>query len=90
MLDLDIRIVGVGDRPPFPDLIDSPEVHLDAAVVLEAGMASGKPSVALVLTLPDGSKAIAQTSLAIIDGLAATGRGAAQRWEEQHEPDHRS
>ena len=80
MPDLDIRIVGREDSPPFPD-IDPVEVSLDVAVVLEAGMASGLPSVALLFTLPDGSRAIAQTSLAIIDGLAAAGRGATQRWE---------
>jgi hypothetical protein len=31
--------------------------------VLPAGMASGRASVAIVITLPDGSKVIGQTSL---------------------------
>ena len=54
MPDLDIRIVGRNDTRPVSTF--APEVSLDAAVVLEAGMTSGRASVALLLTLPDGQQ----------------------------------
>lgn len=38
---------------------------------LKAGMASGKPSVAIRLDLPDGKVVIAETSLALFLGAAS-------------------
>lgn len=56
-----------GDRA-WPDLAGKPVVHLGGgappikAVVLDGGMVSGRPSVAIRLELPDGQTVIAETS----------------------------
>jgi hypothetical protein len=63
--EIDVRIVRRGDPPPFPDLQNI--VHTADAVwelvALEGGMQSGKESLALHITLPDGTEMLAETSL---------------------------
>lgn len=64
------------DDGSFPDLVenrdtdqiihlgnDAPPMHL---TVLPGGMASGKPSVMLLINLPDGRVVLAETSLALL------------------------
>lgn len=74
-------------EPAWPELagaLDKNLVHLgnDAEPIqvayLEGGMASGKPSVAIRLDLPDGTVVIAETSLEL---FAAAARGMTARSE---------
>lgn len=48
----------------WPDLKETgfTEGHFSAVAILDGGMTSGKPSVALRITLPDGRTVIAQTT----------------------------
>jgi hypothetical protein len=70
MLGIDLKLVG--DKA-WPDIKDRHIIHLgnDAPpiglTVLEGGMASGKPSVAIRLDLPDGRIVVAETSLALLE-----------------------
>jgi hypothetical protein len=48
--------VDAGDFPGEPDLF------LSELFVIEGGMSSGKPSIAVRITLPDGRELVAQTS----------------------------
>jgi hypothetical protein len=70
------------EEPAWPELADKPIVHLgnDAPAIqvayLEGGMASGKPSVALRLDLPDGTIVVAETSFEL---FAAAARGMEAR-----------
>lgn len=65
MPTIDVKIVRRDDPPPFPQAQNV--VHLPDAVwelaALEGGMQSGKESLALRLTLPDGTEVLAETSL---------------------------
>jgi hypothetical protein len=59
------------DEPAFPDLADHPErvIHVTTPLSLAGlagGMASGKPSVALRVDLPDGRVVLTETSLALL------------------------
>jgi hypothetical protein len=75
---MDIRIVDNDTKPPWDDINFSKMVHLPDAVwkvaLLAEGMGSGLPSVALRLTLPDGTEVIAETSLAIWSSVTIAGR----------------
>lgn len=80
---LDIRIVRRGDHPPLEELTGGKKlIHLGegtsmAAVLLEGGMASGAPSVALGIDLEaTDSYIVAETSLALFISLMAAARGA--------------
>lgn len=52
----------------WPDLKDKPLIHLGngappiRVAVLEGGLTSGRPSVAIRLDLPDGQTVVAETS----------------------------
>jgi hypothetical protein len=61
-----LSIIQDGDNA-WPDLKEKPYVEAEwtAVTVLRAGTESGKPSVTLRLELPDGTTALAQTSLAL-------------------------
>lgn len=62
MLDLPIHLDGDGC---WPDLVDEPVIETQKmeVAVLSQGMASGAPSVAVRVDLPDGRSVVAQTSL---------------------------
>lgn len=73
-----ITIYRTGDEQV---LWDAPGVEVDPdepwdVVLIEGGMTSGKPAVAVRWHLPDGSYAVAQTSLEQIIGIMAAARGA--------------
>ena len=80
MPDIDIHIVRHGDPAPWADHYQgTPPIEADGSwkvVLLEGGMASGLPSVALELTVPGIGRVIAQTSLALWTGVTLAGRGA--------------
>ena len=65
-----MNIILDGDNA-WPDLKDLPEgklhhiKNIEAVTLLKGGMASGKPSVAFRITLPDGSVVVAETSAAL-------------------------
>lgn len=65
MISMHIILDGEG---VWPDLHDRPVIHLanDAppiqVAVLDSGMSSGRPSVALRIELPDGTRVLAETS----------------------------
>ncbi len=79
---VDVKIVRNGDRAPWPDIADAAAptavVHDGRwqVALLEGGMASGKPSVALRLDLEDGRTVISQTSLEGLIATLAAARGA--------------
>jgi hypothetical protein len=68
MIPLTIIFIGKGEDGPWRDLQDKPIIHLGNGTkaiqigVLEGGMTSGLPSVALRIDLPDGQTVIAETS----------------------------
>jgi hypothetical protein len=76
--EIRVSVVRYGDPPPYPDLQDV--VHLPDGVwdlaVLEGGMQSGKESLALRLTLPDGTEVLAETSLSAWITATCAIRGA--------------
>ena len=65
MIPLIIKLNGDGC---WPDLKDQEIIHLDNAsppiqvAILDGGLTSGRPSVALRIDLPDGKYVIAETS----------------------------
>lgn len=71
----------------WPELATREEdiIHLPSAVlsvaVLPGGMASGRPSVAIRVDLPDGRVLIAETSWALL-GAAARAIAARYGWPE--------
>jgi hypothetical protein len=84
MPSIDTVIVRKGDAPPWSDVGSDrfgPVFHPDPeqswkVAVLEEGMGSGLPSVALRFDLPDGTTMIAETSLAIWSSVTIMARGA--------------
>ena len=75
MTALNINLNGDG---AWPDLKDKPVIHLGEGappiglVVLDGGMSSGRPSVALRLELPDGQTVIAEMSARLFCSAAHT------------------
>ena len=71
MPSIDVRYLKVGEPPPFPDV--DPVVHDNqgdwTAVVIESGMESGQPSVALMVPTPQGT-VILETSLLAFQAAA--------------------
>lgn len=65
MIPMTINLNGDG---AWPDLGEKPFIHLGngappiRVIVLDRGMTSGRPSVALRLDLPDGQTVVAETS----------------------------
>jgi hypothetical protein len=57
----------LADVPKDQIIVVDSEVTL---AVLERGTASGKPTVAIVLPLPDGRRVLAQTTLALFQASA--------------------
>lgn len=79
MPEMDIRIHHPSDDPIWPDLTSETVEQIDVewqVVFVEAGMASGDPSVMLRLNRPDGAPVIAETSLALFAGAVIAARGA--------------
>lgn len=77
-----LRIVRRGDPAPWPDLApgSQPFTHLDEdalqVAVLEGGMTSGKPSVALRIDLPGGQVVVVENSMAAWIAATSGMRGA--------------
>lgn len=80
MPDLGINIIRVGDDVPWPDLDRDALVHLPDSswqvAIMERGMNSGLPSIALRILLPDGNTLVAETSLALWSSVTIAGRAA--------------
>ncbi len=64
---IEMTVILEGDNA-WPDLRDKPLIHLAnnappiQVAVLDAGMTSGHPSVAIRIDLPDGQTVMAETS----------------------------
>lgn len=75
---MDLRIIRQGDPPPWTDISEA--IHLPddtwKVAILEGGMTSGKPSLALRFELPDGKIVIAETSVAAWSAVTVAARGA--------------
>ena len=60
------------EEPAWPELADKAVVHIPDAdisvAVLDHGMSSGRPSVAIKVTLPDGQEVIAETTARLFCG----------------------
>lgn len=86
---LNMRIVPEGDGQ-FPELREAARegrlIESKATMTitgLAAGMASGKPSVAIIIELPDGRVLFAETSLALF--LSAADALRARHGDPRHE-----
>lgn len=66
---LNLIVQGEGAFPDLPTKRHAEAVELSVAA-LESGMVSGAPSVMFRLDMPDGSVALAQTSLKIFLSVA--------------------
>ncbi len=75
------------DPPATIDNLKVPYVRgeLDTMVILEGGMQSGKTSVALHIITASGESVIVETSAAILEGIAATLKGAEMRFSDIRE-----
>lgn len=74
----DVKIVRDGDPPPWADLNPEDIVHVVdkmKVAVLENGMASGKPSIAIRIDLED-SAVVAETSLEVFASFIVMARAA--------------
>ena len=81
MPDMNIKVLHKGDAGPAFDVGEYLEASENWRVcIIEGGMASGKPAIALALEVPlgDGTAftVTAQTSLGLLIGLVAAARGA--------------
>ena len=86
MIVTDIRIQAKSDQdkgPLFPEISPKQNGKIIKMGILEAGMASGKTSVALIMEMDDGTHIAAETSAAIFLGMAAAVRGACQRFGDE-------
>lgn len=83
MQNLDLRICAKTDGPAFPEL-EKLAVHgkLERAVILEAGTAAGKTSIALFISLPNGRVAIGEITAAMFLTIAGGLKGAMARFGE--------
>jgi hypothetical protein len=88
MPQLDIKIVSAGQKVRFaPEglevIASAPDcaLQLTHAAIMEAGIQSGKTSIALGITYND-QFIICETSLKILEGLYYAAVAAEQRWRE--------
>lgn len=84
MTHTDVRVLRVGDLPPYPELQEK-AIHtckFDRVVILQNGTEQGRATVALLVDLPDGSVAHVETTARMFETVAATVRGACQSWGE--------
>lgn len=75
MVAMSINLNGDNAWPDLknnPNLINVPEATPIAVAVLDGGMASGRPSVAFRIDLPDGKIILFQTSARLYCSLAKT------------------
>lgn len=70
------------DTTPAVDVQAKEELRFEHAVILEAGMSSGKTSVSFGLTNQKGEYFIAQTSAAILEVLVGAIKGAEAHWRD--------
>lgn len=86
-ISLNLILQGEG---AWPDLTDGRLIHLGngappmQVAVLDKGMASGRPSVAVRLDLPDGRIVVAETTARL---FCAAGRAIAARYPDLFEGD---
>jgi hypothetical protein len=84
MQHIDVKIGAVGDPPLFPELksriICEGKIHHCA--ILEAGMESGKCSMAFYVTLPDDHLVIVQMSTDMLLTIAGAAHGAVERFKK--------
>lgn len=87
MIEFSVAAHAVGDPPLWPDADVDRLVHLPgpptSLAVVEAGMGSGRSSVALRVALPDGTPLIIEWSLALFVAAARTAAAMAERWGER-------
>jgi hypothetical protein len=67
---LNVKIHNVGDPPVWPDVKNIVPVQSFETVVIEKGMASGKPAVGILVRLVNGENAVIETSGALIVAMA--------------------
>ncbi len=84
MKPVDLRVIRTIDPPPFPELSEKVvcSSEIDKVAILQAGMQSGKSSIAFLITLPTGDVVFAEMSAAILDMIHGASVGARQSWGE--------
>jgi hypothetical protein len=83
-MNLILKLSAIGDQPLFPELTpltDGPAT-LTHVGILQAGMVSGKTSLALCVQGPDGRYWVAELSADMLRFLVAAVTGAERRWAE--------
>lgn len=82
MAPVTVKIVEIGDPPPFPELGAKGVqcVPCDRVAILQGGTTSGLPSVAFLATLPDGSEVMLELTGRLLVTINGALMGAAQRW----------
>lgn len=80
MIHLDIKVCAVGDPPAFPECQPCQVGRLVGVAILQAGLQSGKTSVALMIKNEDGSFTAAETSAALFGAAAGAVAGAQERF----------
>jgi hypothetical protein len=87
---IDVRALAKGDPPPFDGLV--PSAHLVgehvSMLVLEGGMASGKPSVTMHVLNPDGTVVLIEFGLEALYAATRTARvmAAVRGWLPEPTP----
>lgn len=84
MIHVRVHVVDRGQRPPIQ--VEDPDgvlhLHVEEAVVLQAGTREGNATVALVGTMDGGRRVVLETTAKILDTVVAASRGARMRWGE--------
>lgn len=78
---VNIKVAHDDDEVAWPEInveniVDVPDEAMWNVAIMEHGMGSGLPSVALNVRLPDGTEVVAQTSVAIWSSVTIAARGA--------------
>ena len=87
MIQMVIKLTGDG---AWPDLAEKDVIHLANGAppirvcVIDAGLVSGRPSVALRLDLPDGRVVVAETTARL---FVSAGRAIAARYPDLFKDD---
>jgi hypothetical protein len=82
MTEVTISLSPIKDRPAGPifEPATIPCGQLSAVKIIEGETENGRTAIAILITMPDGTKVMAKTTARIIDGIAGAVRGACTMW----------
>lgn len=82
MIMLDVKVVGLNDPPPWPEITDCTPGNLEKVGGLQNGTQNGQTTLYFIIKTPTGHVS-GQTTLALLDTLHAIAHGADKRFKEQ-------